>query len=165
MTFFETGYMSSWRDPEEVDALAGDKVDFNRGWLYNHVGIADGEGGVFHYTGDGGSSGFGKNNIQHRHDKIKDVAKGQKVRINNSEDRKMDPKPGSEIVRRAKDKLGTGRGQYNVVTNNCEHNATDTRYGEPVSEQSSWWQNLGWTLAAIGSGVLALFGIVSKRNK
>ena len=56
---FNTGLTSSWKDPDEVDAIAGDKIDFDRGLFYNHVGISDGKGGVYHYSGNGqGSSGL-----------------------------------------------------------------------------------------------------------
>ncbi|XP_072036274.1 phospholipase A and acyltransferase 3-like [Amphiura filiformis] len=149
------GMLTDWQDPDDLHPDPGDMIDFDRG-LYNHVGVADGQGGVYHFAGDGGKK---KNNVKHRHEKIRKVANGSKVRINNTEDNERNPRSRREILRQAQKRQGTGAGTYNVVTNNCEHNATDIRYGEPVSSQSSWWQTLGFL--AVGAAAVATVAIAA----
>ncbi len=130
-------------------------IDFDRG-LYNHVGIADGQGNVYHFSGDGGKK---KKNVKHRHERISKVANGSKVRINNTADKGRNPATQSEILRRAQERQGTGAGSYHARTHNCEHNATNIRYGEPISPQVSWWETLGF-FGTLIAGVGALVGII-----
>ena len=124
----------------------GDKVDFHRG-VYNHVGIADGKGGLFHFSGEPNQ----KTGAVYRYDRLKDVAGSDMVRINNTEDRRHKPLPPKQIVKRAKKKVGTGEGTYDLFQNNCEHKATEVRYDKPQSEQIMTLGNV-----AIGVGVSAL---------
>ena len=114
------GVCTSWRDAEDIerDARDGDKLDFKRG-TYNHVGIADGKGGVFHFSGEPKR----KTRAVYRHDPLEDVAGGDKVRINNTEDRRLKPLPRKQIVKRARESVGTGKGEYHLLRNNCEHSA------------------------------------------
>ena len=133
--------LSDWCDPGDLHPEPGDKIDFDRGIIYNHVGIADGQGYVYHFGGDGGKK---KKNVKHHHERISQVANGSKVRINNTEDNHRNPATRSEILRRAQERQGTGAGTFNALKNNCEHNATDIRYGQAVSQQVSWWRGLGF---------------------
>ncbi len=143
--------MTSWRNVDEIDALPGDKIEFDRG-LYRHVGIADGKGGVFHFSGEPSQ----KRGAHYRHDKLHEVAGKDKVRINNTEDGKMKPLPRNQIVKRAKKQVGKGHGTYNLTTNNCEHKATEMRYGKPESEQVTTWKDVG---VAVGIASVAAVGI------
>ena len=58
--------------------LAGDKIQFKRIFgAYKHVGIADGKGGIYHFSGEleGGLEINMKSKAYWKHDKIEDVAK------------------------------------------------------------------------------------------
>ncbi|XP_060558526.1 phospholipase A and acyltransferase 4-like [Ruditapes philippinarum] len=71
--------------------------------------------------------------IKVRRDKLKDVAAGSPIIVNNECDDEMKPYPRETIVKRAESKLGSN--DYNVLKWNCEHFATWCRYGKAVSKQ------------------------------
>ncbi|XP_072036273.1 phospholipase A and acyltransferase 3-like [Amphiura filiformis] len=148
---------TTWQDPDDVDALPGDKIEFNRG-LYQHVGIADGKGGVYHFSGEPTQ----KARAYYRYDNIKEVAGNDQVRVNNKEDTKMKPLPRKEIVKRAKKAVDTGHGTYDLTGNNCEHKATEMRYGKPVSEQVDVGKAVG--IAAVVTGIYAIGSLLFGGN-
>ena len=80
--------------------------------------------------------------VHYRHDKIKEVAHGDKVRINNTEDTIMAPLSPTTILSRAEASVGFGHNTYSARSNNCEHKATDVRYARPVSLQATYWEEL-----------------------
>ena len=115
---------TDYDDPDRLDPypLAGDKIQFERNLIhlligipvpcaaYKHVGIADGKGGIYHFSGELGD-GLGLNIIW-KHDKIVDVANGDRIRINNSEDNEMKPLQQRKIIRRCKRAIKKGVGEY-----------------------------------------------------
>ncbi|CAF1486601.1 unnamed protein product, partial [Rotaria sp. Silwood1] len=75
---------------------------------------------------------FDKATILQSH--ISDVLKhGGKVRVNNYRDAIWEPQPVTIIVQSSR--LCIGQEGYNLIYNNCEHFATNCRYGEPYSRQ------------------------------
>ena len=164
--YFLVGLKTNWDYPETLSPqpLAGDIIEFKRK-AYVHAGIADGRGGVYHLSGEPGvGSDIGmKSRAYWKYDRINDVAKDDRIRINNSDDYKREPLDQDEIISRCKEALQNGVGNYNVVKNNCEHNANDMRYGSPRSRQveTASWATGGLLLgvaaaAAIGIGVYAV---------
>ncbi|XP_019642089.1 PREDICTED: retinoic acid receptor responder protein 3-like [Branchiostoma belcheri] len=140
----------------------GDMLQFFRG-TFSHWGVYDGHGKVIHRAGDAddGRSGFlsyplsllsfsgvrtGK--AQVREDSFWDVAKDSLVRINNYKDQNGPVPPGSEIVERARSKLGEEG--YNVLWKNCEHFATWCRYGKEQSQQAVVAGSVGTGLTVAG---------------
>jgi hypothetical protein len=76
---------------------------------------------------------------------FRDVIMGNgKARINNFKDKQWTILPADEIVKRAQDALG--KEGYNVLANNCEHFATDCRYGDRLSGQEEAF----WSTATLG---------------
>ena len=137
--------------------LPGDIIEFKRGkGVYYHVGIADGDYGIYHFCGEPGTAPeFGvrsmKLKARFRHDKLREVARGCLMRINNSEDfNKMSNEKSvnvSEIIQRCEDHVGKGYGTYSILRNNCEHKATEMRYGFASSEQAQKAKSI---LASVG---------------
>lgn len=68
-----------------------------------------------------------------------------KARINNFKDRTWDVLPANCIVQCARSCLG--REGYNVLENNCEHFATECRYGKRLSGQEEAF----WSTATLGA--------------
>jgi hypothetical protein len=97
-----------------------------------------------------------------RKDNFWDVVQGSYTYINNSRDKKKDPFDHSEIVKRAKSKIGTEG--YNLFSNNCEHFCNWCRYDEHTSEQADKAQTTA-ILAAAGVGLLAATFIGYKLTK
>lgn len=77
---------------------------------------------------------------------FEDFAAGREVRI----DKRARPGTEREVVRRARNKLGT---KYDLATFNCEHFANYAATGTASSEQV---QVLG-----IGAVVIAVFGVIA----
>uniref|UniRef100_A0A3B3UNP5 LRAT domain-containing protein n=1 Tax=Poecilia latipinna TaxID=48699 RepID=A0A3B3UNP5_9TELE len=67
-------------------------------------------------------------------EKLEDVVGGDRWRINNYLDKKHKPQQIYTIVKQAVGFIGT-RLPYNLVSSNCEHFATDLRYGKSTSLQ------------------------------
>lgn len=164
------------------NAKPGDMIEFVRNG-YSHWAIYKGEGKVIHRWGD--SDGVGKsigffgnlatfsgvqfNKAKIVESNIDDVLHfGGKVRVNNYLDGKYKPLDVSEIVKRAVNVLD--HSGYNLLYNNCEHFATDCRYGESTSRQV---QLLVGTMALAGvatatlltAGMVGTCAIVKKMKK
>ncbi|XP_072036966.1 phospholipase A and acyltransferase 2-like [Amphiura filiformis] len=135
------GLKTEWAHPDRVRPIAGDKLEFKRS-VYNHLGIADGKGGIYHFS-PGKGSGKGsevalksdKSRIYWRHDKLTDVADGDLMRINNSLDHRNRPYDMDEIIRRCESSLGYFGNTYTIHSNNCEHKTNEMRYGLSTSQQ------------------------------
>ena len=109
----------------------GDIIYADRG-LYKHYGIYIGEGQVIHFAGPKG----------HETDpaladviqtSLKDFLKQDLLCVQENNGKK--PLPVSEVVQRAKPRLGKCKGTYNLAGNNCEHFANWCRYGTNESQQ------------------------------
>ncbi|CAH1244077.1 PLA2G16 [Branchiostoma lanceolatum] len=159
----------------------GDLLEFPRSSFFSHWGVYAGGARVIHRTGDSnGRSGFlgyplsflFPSGIQVGKAKVKeesfwDVAQSSLVRINNSKDQGRDVPPGGEVVERARSRLG--KSGYNLLWNNCEHFATECRYGKGQSQQaivagslSTGITAVGWltgSLSAVALGISALFAL------
>lgn len=83
------------------------------------------------------------------------VVLDSKVEINNSKDRKCQPRSPHEIVEEAIKKIGDIG--YNVLWKNCEHFAAYCRYGVNWSEQADKF--LG---AVVATGAVVLLGALFK---
>lgn len=126
----------------------GDIIKCFRG-LYYHFGIYVGNNKVIHF-----SSPYGKETDASE----ADVIETSLMQFCNGDVAVVDHSmpacyTGEEVVRRAKSKLGSLKGKYNLLNNNCEHFANWCRCGESKSKQSD--------LAIMGLGFLALgFGVI-----
>ncbi|HDR7898475.1 MULTISPECIES: lecithin retinol acyltransferase family protein [Bacillus cereus group] len=80
--------------------------------LPEHYGIYDGDGWVYHFTGD--SIG----NARIKFTTLKDFEKGGIAYIENVYGARYDVE---EIIRRASSQVGSDFGGYNLLKNNCEH--------------------------------------------
>ena len=74
-------------------------------------------------------------NTEVKKDKLKAVA-GDRWKINNLWDSTRRPRDAKVIVEEALKLVGT-KPKYNLLSNNCEHFATELRYGVGKSEQVS----------------------------
>ena len=112
----------------------GDQIRVNRG-LYFHHGIYVSDEEVIQYASPKGSEISPKTALIIS-TLLKDFLKDGKVEVrtyNDDELKKVRTK--DEIVRIAKSKLGTGLGEYNIVSNNCEHFSNYCAFGEKKSNQ------------------------------
>uniref|UniRef100_A0A8C5R5R8 LRAT domain-containing protein n=1 Tax=Leptobrachium leishanense TaxID=445787 RepID=A0A8C5R5R8_9ANUR len=130
----------------------GDLIEFIRPF-YQHWGIYVGDGYVVHLTDQEGwssfSSAFGGTAVV-RKDRLENVANGCSYRVNNKYDQKMIPYPPEEVIKAALDLVGQTM-NYSVTSANCEHFATELRYGRCISEQVVQ----AATYAAVGGAALA----------
>ncbi|CAF3982847.1 unnamed protein product [Rotaria sp. Silwood1] len=140
--------IKNWKDFLE-EAQPGDMIQFARS-VYSHwaIYIDLGDNEVIHRWGDndgvGQSIGIWGNittifGVQFNKAKITksnicDVLKyGGKVRVNNYLDSKWTPLSVEDILEKAHG--ATDQEGYNVLYSNCEHFATDCRYGQANSRQ------------------------------
>ncbi|XP_072019053.1 phospholipase A and acyltransferase 3-like isoform X2 [Amphiura filiformis] len=168
------GVKTKWMHPDSLQPIAGDIIQFKRKkGMYKHLGIADGEGGIYHFGVDPAicsldcvmRSDSNMKNLAHwRHDTIKDVAKHDLVRIDNSADHKSTPLGVYEIIQRCKDSLDKFWNEYDPVSNNCEHKTSEMRYSLRESLQVERVKIAGWsTMCTLYIGLAAvgvLFGVV-----
>lgn len=139
----------------------GDIVFTDRG-LYKHYGIYAGHNKVIHFAGPKGHE-IDASKADIIETSVEDFLKGDLLGVQDDGDRK--PLPKREIIRRAKSKLYSCKGDYSLLFNNCEHFANWCRYDEHTSSQvEAGVKAAKVMLIAIGTGLL--FGLnVAKRNK
>ncbi|KAG7511410.1 retinoic acid receptor responder protein 3-like [Solea senegalensis] len=132
------------------DMNPGDLIEIDR-MVYSHWAVYIGEDEVVHLVqNDSGSktsfSSFGKTSSKSdvRRDKLSDVLNGNSYQVNNLLDDKYKPRNPDDIVKEAKSRIGPSK--YDVVFYNCEHFATEMRYGIYQSQQVN-----EWTVAATGT--------------
>lgn len=78
----------------------------------DHYGIYDGEGGVFHFSGET------VENAKIEYTSFDSFTNGGIAYIENLFGNKFSP---DEIIERASSKVGTDFGGYDLIKNNCEH--------------------------------------------
>ncbi|TNN28397.1 Retinoic acid receptor responder protein 3 [Liparis tanakae] len=125
----------------EHGAKPGDLIQIFRG-TYQHWAVYIGEDEVVHFTAPGGNSSssgivsLALNNgfAQVKRQNIWKVIHGDPFEINNLFDDKYDPRDRDVIVKEACRMVGSKR-KYKIATMNCEHFATELRYGQPESRQ------------------------------
>lgn len=111
----------------------GDVLEVVRG-LYSHYGVYAGDGKVIHFTADDGSghSETDPNNADIIETDFSVFQKGGHINVDNQEEAKYSR---DEIVSRARALIGTQKGNYDLVTNNCEHFAKYCKTGSKISDQ------------------------------
>uniref|UniRef100_A0A8C6LDA8 LRAT domain-containing protein n=1 Tax=Nothobranchius furzeri TaxID=105023 RepID=A0A8C6LDA8_NOTFU len=107
----------------------GDLIEVKCG-VYKHWIVYIGEDNVVHFGGIGESSLQGTI----KKEKLKDVVKDGKWKINNFLDQKYQPRKDDDIVKEACARVGSSL-TYDVLGYNCEHFATELRYGKPECRQ------------------------------
>ncbi|XP_061585731.1 phospholipase A and acyltransferase 3-like [Cololabis saira] len=129
--------ITKYFDKDKREVKPGDLIQIFRGIL-RHWAVYVGGGNIVHFGtagGGSGSSGGGDNGTGVvSKEKLEDVVKKDKWRVNNVLDHKYRPRPANDIVRDACSPVDTEL-QYNLVTYNCEHFATEMRYGKRESQQ------------------------------
>ncbi|KAK3564846.1 hypothetical protein QTP86_029890 [Hemibagrus guttatus] len=156
----------------------GDLIEIFRG-TYEHWGIYVGDGYIIHlappsehaYAGASSIMSVLYDKAEVKKEQLCDVCGNNKYRVNNLLDKKYEPRSVHVILREAHSFLGQEL-SYCVFRGNCEHFATEMRYGKAESRQvrKAVEVGAGVTLAAtIGFGVLAvaaaIFGSGSKEKK
>ncbi|XP_040904088.1 phospholipase A and acyltransferase 4-like [Toxotes jaculatrix] len=121
---------------------------------FQHWAVYVGDGYVVHLVNpDGFSSSSGSQSIHPRwvcraqvmKQKLKDVVKRDKWHINNKLDTTYRPRPIQQIVKEALSLVGE-KVLYCVFLRNCEHFATELRYGKAMS----------WQVIKVAVGVAAV---------
>uniref|UniRef100_A0A671WQ43 Phospholipase A and acyltransferase 4-like n=1 Tax=Sparus aurata TaxID=8175 RepID=A0A671WQ43_SPAAU len=119
----------------------GDLIEITR-VAYQHWAVYVGDGYVVHVTlpPDGAASSSSRSGpakkAMVRKQKLQEVVGHHKWRINNILDKKYKPRPPQIIVEEALGQVGKMM-EYSVISKNCEHFATQLRYGKAESWQSS----------------------------
>ena len=105
------------------------------GFFYHHgIYVSDSE--VINFNGEPGKKSVGKSNIEEMKDAlivrstIKEFLNGGILEVNTAK-RKHTPQ---EIVNYARNSVGKRRGEYNLVTNNCEHFCNECCDGNHTSK-------------------------------
>ncbi|XP_032435458.1 phospholipase A and acyltransferase 3-like [Xiphophorus hellerii] len=149
----------------------GDLIEIFRN-VYEHWAVYVGDGYVVHLLGpDGNFSSFstinlpvGKNNILKQ--KLLEVVSSDEWHINNNMDQEKQPRPAHVIVEQANKLVGTTR-SYNVVDYNCEHFATELRYGAAESQQVEDALKIGLSVTGVSLalGVVIVALLIWKNNQ
>ncbi|XP_061575994.1 uncharacterized protein LOC133442095 isoform X2 [Cololabis saira] len=135
-------------DTDGKEVKPGDLIEIYRG--RNHWAVYVGRGNVVHFVEDGGGSSSSSSmspmsfmsssavgvSVDGKvlKEKLQDVVKKDKWRVNNLLDHGYKPRPADDIVKEACSLEDTEK-QYNLLTYNTEQFATDMRYGKPWSRQ------------------------------
>ncbi|XP_061588187.1 phospholipase A and acyltransferase 3-like [Cololabis saira] len=143
-------------DTDQREVKPGDLIEIFRG-SYKHWAVYVGGGNVVHLvtTGGGGSSssiaGRGDDSVGVvLKEKLEDVVKKDRWTVNNLLDNKYRSRPANDIVKAACSLVDTNL-QYDLLKYNCEHFATEMRYGKPESRQV---QNATAVATTLGLGAL-----------
>lgn len=145
----------------------GDLIEIHRG-SYQHWAVYIGDGFVVHLAPPSEVPGAGASSMMSvlcdravvKKEELWDVIGTNKWCINNILDDKYEPREVHQILRDAKKMVGAEL-PYCVFRSNCEHFATDLRYGKAESRQvrSAVQTVVGLGVAGIvGIGIAALVG-------
>ncbi|XP_034067804.1 phospholipase A and acyltransferase 3-like [Gymnodraco acuticeps] len=162
----------------DVKPEVGDLIEIYRG-TYQHWAVYVGDGFIVHLAPPSEVAGAGASSIMSvlyekafvKKEDLWDVVGTNEWKINNSLDEECEPRPAEVIVRDACAMVGKEL-PYCVFRGNCEHFATELRYGKAESRQV---RKAGQTVmvagaaAFLGLGLVALagafFGGGKKENK
>ncbi|XP_076155255.1 phospholipase A and acyltransferase 2-like [Alosa pseudoharengus] len=126
--------MSLWEWLKEIfmkpGPPKGDLIEFYRPG-YQHWGVYVGGGYVIHAT----KNDYIDDRATVTKDLIEDVAAGDEWHVNNKYDTRHEPRSPDVILREAKKMVGKEI-PYSLLDSNCEHFATNLRYGVPMSGQA-----------------------------
>uniref|UniRef100_A0A3P9IWL3 LRAT domain-containing protein n=1 Tax=Oryzias latipes TaxID=8090 RepID=A0A3P9IWL3_ORYLA len=137
------------------ESKPGDLIEIIRG-NYSHWAVYVGNGYVVHFgapKSQSGSSIGGVDGIVMK-EKLEDVAGKDKWRVNNSLDKKYKPLPPDEIVKKACSLVGVSL-KYHLTKYNCEHFATEMRYGKAESRQDVKHETIIGRLMASAAAIIA----------
>ncbi|XP_060938175.1 phospholipase A and acyltransferase 4-like [Limanda limanda] len=120
----------------QINEKPGDLIEINRG-LYKHWAIYIGKDEVVHFisvkhTGGlstGSSANLSSSRGEVKREKLTDVVGNDSYHSNNLLDKECEARDPSIIVKEACEMVGR-KLQYNAATYNCEHFATEMRYGK-----------------------------------
>ncbi|KAJ8337997.1 hypothetical protein SKAU_G00369630 [Synaphobranchus kaupii] len=156
----------------------GDLIEIFRG-TYQHWAVYIGNGFVIHLAPPTETARGGANSMMSvlsdkakvKQEQLWEVVGDDEYHINNLLDNKYEPRNCRDIVKDAQRLLGQEQ-PFCVFNRNCEHFATELRYGKAESRQVCHALQVGVGVgvglaAVIGAGVLAaaIFGGRSKENK
>ncbi|XP_060933511.1 phospholipase A and acyltransferase 4-like [Limanda limanda] len=117
----------------------GDLIEIDRhDGPYQHWAVYIGDDEVVHFVTEGGDSSGSfellSSSGEVKRENLSVVLRGDRYQINNSLDEKYEARDPSMIVKEACEMVGRVL-QYNVLSYNCEHFATEMRYGVAESWQ------------------------------
>ena len=119
----------------------GDQIRVNRG-LYFHHGIYEDDNHIYQYASPKGSEVSSKTALIICTD-LNVFLKGGILEVREYSDEELKKKKSSdEIIKCAKEMLGTGLGEYNIIGNNCEHFSNYCAFGEKTSSQVDNFLNM-----------------------
>ncbi|XP_030252940.1 phospholipase A and acyltransferase 4-like [Sparus aurata] len=135
--------MGNWLSQSEQTPEPGDLIEILRGG-YQHWAVYVGDDDVVHVTLPPGAEGAGAassslmsvptGKAMVRKQKLQEVAGDNGWKINNILDNQYRPRSPRIIVEEALRQVDTVI-EYSVYTSNCEHFATNQRYGQAESRQ------------------------------
>ncbi|XP_056294689.1 phospholipase A and acyltransferase 3-like [Pseudoliparis swirei] len=140
----------------------GDLIEIFRG-SYQHWAVYVGDGFIVHLAPPSEVPGSSANRIMSvvaekalvKKEELWDVVGSDRWEINNSLDEKYKSRPAHVIVREACAKVGEEM-PFCVFRGNCEHFATEMRYGKAESRQV---RKAGETVAVAGLATAVFLGI------
>ena len=109
---------------------SGDVVCVDRG-LYKHYGVYDHGDVIEMSAGPGNISLSSKHQAHVRKESLSNFLNGDPGYVDNSPGKHSRKK----TLKRAKKELGSGKGSYDLVNNNCEHKAREWQTGRKYSKQ------------------------------
>jgi len=138
---------------KHIDGVrSGDVVYADRG-LYRHYGVYD-NGKVIDLSCDNGGKSL-------RNTRNANVSKKSVREFLNGDPGYVDNSPGchsrKQTLKRARAEIGRGK-NFDLVFNNCEHNAREWQTGRKKSRQVEDVVKASGVGLAIGLGLLGLFG-------
>lgn len=111
----------------------GDVIFVNRG-LYKHYGVYVGNDTVIHFSG--GSNGeLSAQKACILKTSLEKFRKDGKIQVENRQNMQEKSFSPRETVMRAMNAVGSEKGKYSLIWNNCEHFANWCKYGEKRSVQ------------------------------
>lgn len=111
----------------------GDVIFVDRG-LYKHYGVYVGNGTVVHFSG-GNHGELSSRKACILKTSLEKFRKDGKVQVENRQNLKNQAFSPRETVMRAINAVGSEKGKYSLIWNNCEHFANWCKYGEKRSVQ------------------------------
>lgn len=129
------------KDMENIKIITKAKNFLNPGDIvfvdrvfYKHYGVYIGNNSVVHFSGgDDGELSASKACILKT--SLEKFSKGEKVQIENRKNQQCKSFSQKETVMRAVNAIGSEKGKYSLIWNNCEHFANWCKYGEKRSVQ------------------------------
>ncbi|CAL8264255.1 unnamed protein product [Lota lota] len=148
----------------DVKPEPGDLIEIFRG-SYQHWAVYIGDGFVVHLAPPSEVPGAGANSMMSvfcegalvKQDELWDVVGTDKWQINNLLDDQYEPRPAHTVVREARALVGAEL-SYCVFQRNCEHFATELRYGKAHSRQV---RKAGEVVLAAGVATVVGLGLVA----